>query len=120
MDFEGILRVSDQFSSEFQFINEEFVGHWNEQDNDSEVSDDPHSSATVDLDKTTEDNAEEAIITELFNEEPCCSLQPSKAACLLDWGWPWEVSLLRALHSLPGTTCESSRSSIRYLFEVVI
>ena len=31
----------------------------------------PHSSVTVGLDKTTEDNTEKANVPEFFNEEPC-------------------------------------------------
>ena len=57
MDLEGIPGISDGLNSEFQFMNEEFTGHCDEQDNASEVPDDPHSSASVVLDKSAEDHA---------------------------------------------------------------
>ena len=41
MDLEGMPGISDKLSGEFQFMNEEFTGHCDEQDDASEVPDDP-------------------------------------------------------------------------------
>ena len=59
-------------------MNEEFTGHDDELSDAFKSSD---TSNTVDLDKSVEDQAEEAIIRDFFDKEPCCTLGPNKSAC---------------------------------------
>ena len=63
MDLEGIPGMSEELNSEFHSMNEEFTGHDDEQSDAFESSD---TSNTVDLDKSVEDQAEEAIIHNFF------------------------------------------------------
>ena len=83
MDFEGIPRISDEVNSEFQSMNEEFTDHYDEKD---DSDNDSHTSIIVNLDKSAEDQVEEAVVRDIFYGEPCCTLIQKK--CLLDSGWP--------------------------------
>ena len=79
MELDAIPGLSDKVNSEFHSMIEEFSGHVDEQGDAKDTSDE--RSVSVDLDRSIEDQKEEAIVCEYFDGNPCCSLGSNKSAC---------------------------------------
>ena len=136
MELEAIPGLSDEVNSEFHFMIEEFSGHVDEQGDANDTPDEPCTS--VDLDRSIEDRKEEAIISEYFDGNPCCSLGPNKSACWtrivrerllaarqesmdlekkdLDMAVLATLRATRMLTSTPSTSHEAARASIKYQY----
>ena len=61
MDLETIPVISEELSSEFHSMNEEFTSHCDEQDDAFQSPNHPNNSTTVDLDLSAEVQIKEAV-----------------------------------------------------------
>lgn len=133
MELDAIPGLSDEVNSEFHSMIEEFSGHVDEQGDANDTSDEP--STSVDLDRSVEDQKEEAIVREYFDGSPCCSLGPNKSACWTLFGRERllaarqesmdldkkdldmaVLATLRATRTLTSTPSTSARASIKYQY----
>ena len=79
MDLEAIPGLSDEVNTEIHIMNEEFSSHQNELGDADDTAD--SASASVNLDRSVEDRAEEVVVHEYFNGSPCCALGSKKGPC---------------------------------------
>ena len=66
-------------NTEIHSMNEEFSSHQNEQGDADDTS--GGANASVDLDRSVEDQEEEVVMREYFDGSPCCAL--GGACCVL-------------------------------------